>query len=107
MELMTLFDIGGRIRRLRTERGISAKEVAISLGVSPSFISGIEKNTNKCSLENLERICAVLGVTLGEFFADPPQALDPDLIHLLETAKKLTPEQRESVQKLLETMSKG
>lgn len=106
MELITLFDVGGRIRKLRTERGISAKEVAISLGVSASFISGIEKNNDKCSLENLERICQVLGVPLAEFFAEPTNDLDPELLRLLETAKKLTPEQRESVRKMLETMSK-
>ncbi len=107
MELITLFDVGGRIRKLRKERGISAKEIAISLGVSASFISGIERNTDKCSLENLERICQVLGVTLAGFFAEPPEELGPELMRLLETARKLTPEQREHLQKLLETMSKG
>ncbi len=106
MELITLFDVGGRIRKLRKERGISAKEVAISLGVSASFISGIENNTDKCSLENLERICRVLGVTLAGFFAEPSEDLAPELMRLLETAKKLSPEQREAVRKMLETMNK-
>ncbi|HMM20728.1 MAG TPA: helix-turn-helix transcriptional regulator [Selenomonadales bacterium] len=104
--MIPLIDVGSRIRRLRLERGISAKEVAISLGVSPSFISGIEKNTNKCSLENLDRICTVLGVTLGDFFAEDREELSPELHRLLASAQKLTPEQLESVQRLLETIGK-
>jgi transcriptional regulator with XRE-family HTH domain len=75
---MTLIDIGTRIRDLRKERGISAKVIAVSLGVSPSFISGIEKGTNKCSLENLDKICAVLGITMGDFFSDQAPGLPPE-----------------------------
>ncbi|WP_425060205.1 hypothetical protein SCACP_08740 [Sporomusa carbonis] len=97
-----MFDIGSRIRELRAERGISAKEIAISLNVTPSFISGIEKGNNKCSLENLERICNVLGITISDFFAQGKPDLEPDLQRLLDAAKRLTPDEREYLTKFIE-----
>ena len=96
-----LINIGNRIREFRKERGISAKEIAISLGVSSSFISGIEKGTNKCSLETLDKICTILGVSLAEFFADKALAhptekqvlLTPEVRQVIEKVKKLSPRQ--------------
>lgn len=64
-----MYDIGRRIRELRKEKNISAKEVSIALGVSSAFISGIESGKNKCSIENLKRICDVMGIDLAEFFS--------------------------------------
>lgn len=99
---MTLINIGNRIRELRKERGISAKEIAVTLGVSSSFISGIEKGTNKCSLENLDKICTVLGVSLAEFFADRNPELSPELLQVLEKTKKLSPRQLQVLSTVLD-----
>jgi len=99
-----LFDIGGRIRELRLEYGISAKEIAISLSVTPSFISSIEKGNTKCSIENLELICNVIGIALAEFFSVGTPALEPDLKRLLDTAKTLTTDQRQALQLFLDRM---
>lgn len=92
-----MIDVGERIRKLRKERGISAKEIAVSLGVSPSFIPGIDKGKYKCSLESLDKICTVLGITLHDFFEPDKQAteLPPDIRRLVDLANRLTPKQRE------------
>lgn len=99
-----MINVGSRIRKIRKNRGISAKEIAISLGVSSSFISGIEKGTNKCSLENLERICETLGITLGEFFTDPQSSdIPPDLRRLVDKLKGLPPEKINILETVLDT----
>ncbi|MFZ5642509.1 MAG: helix-turn-helix domain-containing protein [Bacillota bacterium] len=90
---MTLINIGSRIRELRKEQGISAKEIAVSLGVTPSFISGIEKGTTKCSLDNLDKICVVLGVSLAEFFSEESDHFSPEINRVIEKVKRLSTRQ--------------
>lgn len=48
-----------------------------------------------------------LNVSLSTFFAEEGQELAPEFRKMVDTAKKLTPEQRESLQRLMETMGKG
>ncbi|HHY32837.1 MAG TPA: helix-turn-helix domain-containing protein [Firmicutes bacterium] len=54
-------DFGERLRRMRTNAGISAKALAEKVGVSPSFIYQLERNEATPSFSTLKRIAAVLG----------------------------------------------
>lgn len=64
-----MIDIGNRIREIRTDKKITVSKLAEKIGVAQSFVSGIEAGTKKCSLENLDKICNTLGITLYDFFA--------------------------------------
>lgn len=99
-------NIGLRLRAIRENRGISGRSLALQVGVVPSQISKIENGTTNPSIDLLQRLCKALDITLAEFFAEQKPELEPELRRLLETAKKLTPEQREHLQKLLETLHK-
>lgn len=101
--MMTLIDIGSRVRYLRKKKGISAKEIAVSLRVSPSFISGIEKGVNKCSLENLDKICVVLDISLADFFSDKAPELPPEVRQVCKKLQKLTPEKLKILESVLDT----
>jgi transcriptional regulator with XRE-family HTH domain len=54
--------IGGRLRRLRLERGLSQRELAAP-GVSYAYISRIEAGTRQPSVKALRRLAANLGVS--------------------------------------------
>lgn len=61
--------IGENVRRVRTEKGISQLELAISIGhKSTSFLSNCEnyKNREHFNLEHLYLIADVLGVNICE-----------------------------------------
>ena len=64
--------VGERLRQLRTGRGLSVRTLAAKAGFSPSFISQVEHDQVSPSIASLERMAAVLGVTLGGFFTEPP-----------------------------------
>ncbi|MDR3560453.1 MAG: helix-turn-helix transcriptional regulator [Negativicutes bacterium] len=100
-------NVGERIRELRKAKGLSTRQLANVTNISQPVISRLETNSRIADIASIEIICKALGVTLGEFFVEDRQILDPELQQLLETAKKLSPEQRMLVQKLLETMGKG
>lgn len=99
-------NIGLRLKTIRENMGISGRSLALRVDVVPSQISKIENGVTNPSLDLLQRICEALNITLGDFFAEETAELEPEFRRLLETAKKLTPEQRQYLQKLLETMQK-
>ncbi len=98
-------DYGKRVKYFRDVAGISANALAKEVCLDPTTIYKIEANDAKPSLGSLERICEALGITLADFFAEENPEVDPELRRLLETAKKLSPEQREYLHKLLESIS--
>lgn len=99
-------NIGARIREIRKANGQKLINIAESAGLSQPFISEIERGIKVPSIEALQAICNALGVSLSEFFAEDKVEIEPELRRLIEAAKKLTPEQRELVQRLLETMNR-
>jgi len=96
--------IGSRIKELRTFQKIKLNALAELAGISRVFLSDIERDNKIPSFETLERIAKALGVELDAFFS--PSPIDPSLHNLIIAAKKLTPEQRELLMKLIETISK-
>ena len=62
--------LGERIRALRTERGLSVRQFAAEVGVSPATISQVERDISDPSLETLRQIARALGVALFDLFAE-------------------------------------
>ena len=63
-------DLGSRIRDLRKKQGMSQKELAMLIGVTPSNISQIESSLIYPSLPALFKIAESLSVEAGAFFQD-------------------------------------
>lgn len=59
-------DIGKRIKELRVRTGMSQKELADKVGLTPSFISQLENNQIAPSLNSFIQICDALGVSLSD-----------------------------------------
>lgn len=62
--------IGNRIRRMRTTRDMTLKQLAGRSNLSVSLISQIERAESSASLASLYRISMALGVPMAEFFED-------------------------------------
>jgi transcriptional regulator with XRE-family HTH domain len=62
------FDLGGRIKAVRQQQGLSQKELAERTGVTPSSISQIEKNLIYPSIPALFRLAESLSVGVAAFF---------------------------------------
>jgi len=97
---LLMIDIGNRIREIRTSKKITVSKLAQEVGVAQSFISSIEGGSKKCSLENLDKICHVLGITLYDFFAPSGETmLSPDPWTILNAAQQ-SPEIRRIMNKV-------
>lgn len=60
--------LGGRLRELRTERGLTLKQLAGRTGLSVSLISQIELAKSSASLSTLYKLATALGVKMTYFF---------------------------------------
>jgi len=62
--------IGARLRAQRERLGISLREVARRIGVSPSLVSQIERDMVNPSVSTLYALVNVLGLTMSDVFDD-------------------------------------
>lgn len=89
---MELKDFSMRLSRLRINKGVSAREMSLSIGQSEGYISNIESGVNFPSMSVFFFICEYLGVTPSEFF--DTESKDPIREQeLLDTVKGLGTEQ--------------
>ena len=85
-------DFARRLVQLRQNKGVSARDMSLSLGQSAGYINGIENGVNYPSMTMFFYICDFLGVTPQEFF--DTQTADPTRTdELLRAAKHLKSEQ--------------
>lgn len=67
-----------RLAKLRTQKGVSARDRSLSLGQANNYINNIENRKSLPSMQTFFYICEYLDVTLQEFFDienDQPGAL--------------------------------
>ena len=57
-----------RLAKLRTQKGVSARDMSLSLGQANNYINNIENKKSLPSMQSFLYICEYLGVTPQEFF---------------------------------------
>lgn len=94
-----------RLVELRMKKGVSARDMSLSIGQSAGYINNIENGINYPSMAVFFYICEYLGVTPTEFFdistTDPVKTKElitaanrlnsEQLDHLIAIAKGLRP----------------
>ena len=59
-----------RVKRYRTELGLSQEELADRAGLHRTFISQIERATKKTTIQSTGQVAKALGVTFGQLLDD-------------------------------------
>ncbi len=62
-------ELGRRIRDIRKNLGITQERLAFKAGISPGFLSHLERGTKKASLETIKKIADGLGVPVQNLFS--------------------------------------
>jgi transcriptional regulator with XRE-family HTH domain len=63
-------DVGGRLRDIRQERGLSLRALSEVCGLSVNAISLIERGISSPSVSSLQRLAVALDVPITAFFTD-------------------------------------
>lgn len=94
-----------RLFELRQNKGVSARDMSLSIGQSPGYINNIENGINYPSMTVFFYICDYFGITPMEFFDinsnNPVKANE-----LFEMAKKLNNEQLDNIISLIKNLIK-
>jgi transcriptional regulator with XRE-family HTH domain len=80
--------IGERIREARRRKGMVLAMLSAPTGLSPAFLSRLERGEASTSIANLIRIAGVLGVELQEFFGADEVASKPPDYRLVRRAER-------------------
>jgi len=65
--------IGDRFKELRKEKNLTLKELSEKTGLSIGYLSNLERNISSPTLEYMQRICEILGVSITELLAPEKQ----------------------------------
>lgn len=92
-----------RLSELRTQKGVSARDMSLTLGQSESYINKIENRRTLPSFTGFIYICEYFGITPQEFFSEgsSPQKTK----ELLRELEMLTPDQTEHVLQIVKDIS--
>lgn len=96
-------DVIERIIYLKDIKGYSTNKLASLSDLTQSTLQSIISKRNMPSIFTLEKICNGLDISLSDFFNDSDE-LSPDLMQLLNNAKKLTPEQLDKLNDFIKTL---
>ena len=85
-----------RLVQLRMNKGVSARDMSLSIGQSPNYINGIENGDSYPSMSTFFYICDYFGITPKEFFdidaTNPTKASE-----LMEIVKSLPNDQLDNL----------
>ncbi len=94
-----------RLAQLRTLKGVSARDMSLSIGQAHAYINMIENGKMLPSLSAFFYICTYLGVTPMEFF-DVTSENPAELREIMEDLKKLNSPQRQAVASMIRELAK-
>lgn len=61
-------DFGLRVKKLRTQMGLSQEKFALQIGIDRTYLASIEKGMRNVSLVNLEKIANGFHISLSDLF---------------------------------------
>ena len=89
-------DFSLRLSQLRLQKGVSARDMSLSIGQSPGYINNIEVGVNFPSMTVFFYICEYLEITPSEFFDTDSKAPTKEK-ELLDALKGLNSQQLDNL----------
>lgn len=93
---MTDKEFSLRLAKLRTQKGVSARDMSLSMGQNPGYINNIETGKSMPSLSGFFYICDYLDITVKDFFDDGNEYPE-QLRAVFQDMQKLSPEQIQNI----------
>jgi transcriptional regulator with XRE-family HTH domain len=100
-------NIGENIKRIRTSRNLSQKEVVIAAKIDTAQYSRIESSKRDPSVSTLEKIAKAMGVSLSELFASTEElkeinSHDKSIMEKVALMESLSEEERKTIYTMLD-----
>ena len=93
-----------RLSQLRMEKGVSARDMSLSLGQSESYINKIENRRTMPSMTGFFYICEYLGITPQEFF-DTKNISPTKVAEIIQEVGKLSPNKADHILQVIKDLT--
>ena len=93
-----------RLAKLRTKKGVSARDMSLSIGQNAGYINNIENGKALPSMSGFFFICEYLGITPQEFF-DVESEQPEKLRKLISDVKHLDEQQFKNISEIVEALA--
>lgn len=94
-----------RLTQLRIEKGVSARDMSLSLGQSESYINKIENRRTMPSMSGFFYICEYLEIEPQDFF--DTQTISPTkAAEIMQEVGKLTPDKADHILQVIKDLTK-
>ena len=95
-----------RLAKLRTAKGVSARDMSLSIGQNAGYINNIETGKALPSMAAFFFICEYLNITPRDFF--DLDAQEPEELQIIiENLKKLDKKQLDSISTIVSELTKN
>ncbi|MBE6712723.1 MAG: helix-turn-helix transcriptional regulator [Ruminococcaceae bacterium] len=94
-----------RLTELRMQKGVSARDMSLSIGQSESYINKIENGVSLPSMSTFFYICEYLNITPAQFFEDEIEC--PEMLtKTVENLKQLSTDQLSHINTIIEDIKR-
>lgn len=93
-------DFSSRLSKLRIQKGVSARDMSLSIGQNPGYINNIETGKALPSMTNFFYICSYLDITPMDFF-DFTSIRPRDMDAVCSELNKLTDSQFDNIKEII------
>lgn len=94
-----------RLTQLRMEKGVSARDMSLSLGQSESYINKIENKRTLPSMAGFFYICEYLGIDPQQFF-DTNTISPAKTAAIMEEISRLPPDKADHIMQVIKDLSR-
>ena len=98
--------IGKTMQSIRKSLGLTQEQVAEKLYLAPRYISDIERDKTKGSIDTLVKLCNIYHVTPTFILKDYLNTTQMDCDNKLIGFSRLTPKEKEIIIQLIEIMNR-
>ena len=99
-------EVGEQIKRIRTSKGLSQKEVIMEAGLDKAQYSRIENGKTDPSVSTLAKIAKSLGISLADLFAlddlKEVQSHDKTLMEKVSLMEELDEKEKDTIYNMLD-----
>ncbi len=104
--MYNIFNYGERLRELRRQRGFTQEEVALRADITTSYYGQIERGSANPSVALLEKICAVMGISISDIFTNAetnPLSIDALSMQIIHQINGKSDEEKELILSMIKT----
>ena len=94
-----------RLTELRLQKGVSARDISLSIGQSASYINRIENKQMLPSMTVFFYICEYFDITPRDFF-DSSQFTDIKILQLMNDLREIDPDQFNHIAAIVKGLKK-